>query len=348
MSKLKKLSNLELSNFFVELAMLTKSGMTVFESLSLMKDSTDIKSEKDFFEPLINVTSNGKNLSVALKENESFPNYAVKMTEIGEKTGHSDSVFKALGAYYKQSDELAESIKLAVAYPIVMLIIILAVIFVLFTLVMPVFNRVFTSLGAGSAQLLNKLLNTGYVLNVIALVLGGAVVLVLLFFVILSATKYGRARLDNLFNNSLVTRSLSEKLSAHRFAYAMSVMLSGGLSFDAAIELTLDIIKNKHVLAKIKKLRYLLDSGESFSDAVFKSEIFESSYTGMIAAAVRVGQIDSTLMVVAERYEENVKKKIFSVVSAVEPALVTVLSVIVGLVLMSVVVPLIGIMTTMI
>ena len=248
MSKLKKLSNLELSNFFVELAMLTKSGMTVFESLSLMKDSTDIKSEKDFFEPLINVTSNGKNLSVALKENESFPNYAVKMTEIGEKTGHSDSVFKALGAYYKQSDELAESIKSAVAYPIVMLIIILAVIFVLFTLVMPVFNRVFTSLGAGSAQLLNKLLNTGYVLNVIALVLGGAVVLVLLFFVILSATN----RLQ-----CLTIHQPSEKLR-HT---ASPMRVTGGLSFDAAIELTLAY----HVLGNQKAS---LSSRHRLSDAL--------------------------------------------------------------------------------
>lgn len=347
MAKQKKLTNLELSNFFTELALLTKSGMSVYEALCLMKDSTDLKNEKAFFASLAEFTSAGSTLSSALRENGSFPNYAVRMVEVGEKTGKLDAICKSLGSYYKQNDDLSGEIKSAVAYPVIMLLVILAVIYVLFTLVMPVFDRVYESLGVGNAQLLSSLLNAGYVLNTVALVLGGIVVLAVLCFGIMSITNGGRAALGEFFDNSILTRSVSEKLAAHRFAYAMSVMLEGGLSFDSAIELSGEITGNKEFKKKVKRLRYFLDNGDSFAEAVSKSSVFESAYNGMISASARAGQTDTTLMVIAKRYEENVNRKIGNAVAAVEPALVALLSVIVGLVLMSVVIPLVGIMSTM-
>jgi type IV pilus assembly protein PilC len=269
------------------------------------------------------------------------------MTEIGEKTGRLDAIFKSLGAYYKQNDDLTGEIKSAVAYPVIMLLVILAVIYVLFTLVMPVFDRVYESLGVGNAMLLSKLLSAGYILNTVALVIGGVIILIILCIGVMSVTAKGREALADLFNNSFLTRSLSAKLSAHRFAYAMSVMLSGGLSFDSAIELSGEITANRDFRKKVKRLRYFLDNGESFAEAVSKSAVFESAYNGMISASARAGQTDATLMVIAKRYEENVNRKIGDAVAAVEPALVALLSVIVGLVLMSVVVPLVGIMSTM-
>ncbi len=343
----KTLRDAQLADLFASLALLTKSGMSAYEALSVLGESADTAAERELYGALARHTRDGASLSAALRENGAFPDYAVRLTAVGETTGDSAGVFESLSSYYKKSGELAESLKSAVVYPVVMLLAVLAVLYVLFSLVMPLFGRIYTLLGVGTAPLLQKLLNVGYALDVAALVAGGLVAALLIVFLLLNAGAKGREKLASFFYNAALTRTLSAPLSAQRFAYALSVMLSGGVPFDEAIPLAADTLSSRAAREKAARLQKALADGEDFAHACAKSGIFAGAYTGMIGAGLRAGRLDEVLMTVAARYEEETDKKLNAAVSSVEPALVAVLCVVVGLVLLSVMAPLVGIITTM-
>ena len=98
--------------------------------------------------------------------------------------------------------------------------------------------------------------------------------------------------------------------------------------------------------AKIEKCRNLLFDGDSFPEALEKSQIFSSFYTQMISVGFKSGSMDSAMKQIADRFEYETDRKIYALIAIIEPTLVIVLSIIVGMILLSVILPLMGIMTT--
>ncbi|MEA5051795.1 MAG: type II secretion system F family protein [Oscillospiraceae bacterium] len=341
------LRDAQLADLFESLALLTKSGMSTYEALTVLRDGADDARQKALYGALAEAASGGGSFSEAIGRTGAFPAYAVRLTAVGEATGDSAGVFGALGDYYEKNDALAANVKSAVVYPAVMLIAVLGVLYVLFSLVMPLFSRIFTLLGVGETPLFERLLGAGYVLDAAALGLGLLAAALLAAFLILNATARGRGRLQSLFYNGPFTRRLAAKLSAHRFAYALSVMLSGGIPFDEAIPLAAGTLGSAAAREQAARLQRGLDAGEDFASACADCGIFPGAYAGMVGAGVRAGRLDEVLMTIASRYEQEADRSLGAAVSSVEPALVAVLSVIVGLVLLSVMMPLVGIISTM-
>ena len=97
---------------------------------------------------------------------------------------------------------------------------------------------------------------------------------------------------------------------------------------------------------KIEKCRELLLDGDSFPEALEKAKIFGSFYSQMVSVGFKSGSMDQAMKRVSERIEHDTQKRIYSLISVLEPTLVIILSVIVGMILLSVILPLLGIMST--
>ncbi|MEA4912461.1 MAG: type II secretion system F family protein [Oscillospiraceae bacterium] len=343
----KTLRDAQLADLFASLALLTQNGMSSYEALCILRDGAEDAAQRSLYGALAGALSEGGEFSAAMEGAGCFPRFAVRLTAVGEATGESAGVFDALGTYYKKNDALRAALRSTVVYPVVMLLAVLAVLYVLFSLVLPLFSRIFTLLGVGDAPLFERLLGAGYALDAVALGLGLEAAALLLAFLILNATARGRAWLASLLYNGAPTRSLAAKLSAQRFSYALGVMLAGGVSFDEAIPLAADTLDSRAAQEKAAALLARLDAGTDFASACAQCGIFSGIYAGMIGAGVRTGHLDEVLLTVAARYEEDADRRINAAVSAVEPALVALLSVIMGLVLLSVMTPLVGIISTM-
>lgn len=343
MAKTKKLSFGEVSAFCVNLAMIVKSGMSLQDGLDFMARDAENNDEREILTQLQKSITAGQPLSSALFESDRFPAYMVRMIKVSEASGRMDEVLESLGEYYENSRALSKSIKSAVTYPAVMVVMMLTVIFILIAKVLPIFEQVFLQLGADMSAFAQSLLHLGGKLGLYAAVFGCILVLLAVIYCILRATKSGRKFLSRLYE--IFFKNISAKTAALRFAYAMSLTLSSGLPTEDALDLASQLEDSERVREKISEMKKHVADGQDFSQALAASGIFSHTYANMIAVGYKTGSVDGMMKKVAQRYEEEVDTRIANLISIVEPTLVAILSIIVGMILLSVMFPLIGIMS---
>ena len=125
----------------------------------------------------------------------------------------------------------------------------------------------------------------------------------------------------------------------------MSLTLSSGMRIYTAIDLVNELVEHKKVSDQIDTLKALIIEGNNFSEALNKAGIFSKLYSRMIFIGVKSGNVDVVLDKIASLYEEETDRRLNNFISIIEPTLVISLSVIVGLILLSVILPLLGIMS---
>jgi len=137
---------------------------------------------------------------------------------------------------------------------------------------------------------------------------------------------------------------LYDKIAAGRFASGMALTMSAGLDTDESLAMVSNLVDNSDMIEKINKSKEYMAEGKSFADALSLSGIFSNMYSRMISVGFRTGSVDKVLEKIAVGYDEEVDEKMSNLISVLEPTLVIILSVVVCLILLSVMLPLMGVM----
>ena len=142
-----KLTNLEIASFCSEMAMILKSGISSLEGVDLLREDAQTKAEKELLDEIYQSVMDTGRLDQALEETKVFPEYLIRMTQIGEETGALDEVMESLAEHYEREEAIRRSVRSAISYPLLMIGMMLVIIIILMTKVMPVFDQVFRQLG---------------------------------------------------------------------------------------------------------------------------------------------------------------------------------------------------------
>ena len=142
-----KLTNLEIASFCSEMAMILKSGISSLEGVDLLREDAQTKAEKELLNEIYQSVMDTGRLDQALEETKVFPEYLIRMTQIGEETGTLDEVMESLAEHYDREEAIRRSVRSAISYPLLMIGMMLVIIIILMTKVMPVFNQVFRQFG---------------------------------------------------------------------------------------------------------------------------------------------------------------------------------------------------------
>lgn len=339
------LSNSETSSFCSQMAVILKSGISSIEGITMMLEESDQPDEKELLTQIQNRLMETGIFYESLDETGVFPAYMVQMVQIGEQTGKLDDVMDSLAGYYEKESSLAQTIKNAIAYPMIMLAMMLLVILVLITKVMPVFDQVFQQLGASMTGFPRAVLMLGTFLNRHAiLVLCFLAVIACVVFYLVKSTK-GQKLFYRFLNNFKKTRILSERIAAYRFSNGMALTLSSGLPPEECLNLTTKLIDQKTFQNRLSDCLASVSEGEDLCDSLLKHEVFTGLYARMASIGYRTGAMDEVMQKIAAGYEEDVDARLNGMIAAIEPTLVIILSVIVGIILLSVMLPLIGILS---
>lgn len=322
----------ELAGFFGQLAMLVRAGISSEEALRLLRDDAQSQPERELLDRLLAPAERGEPLSAAMREAGGFPSYAVNMIEIGEQSGRLDEVLGSLASYYEREDSLGSMLKSAVTYPLIMLGMMLLVILVLSVKVLPIFSQVFAQLGGA--------LKTG------CLVLVALLALLLASALALRSSEGGRHTLIRIFSALPATRRLSMTIASGRFVSALALMLQSAVDPARSLELAARLVSHPALAARVEDCRRRLGQGDSFADSVRESGIFSGAAARMVAVGFKTGSADAVMGRLAARYEEEIDSELSRLVGVVEPTLVIILSVAVGMILLSVMLPLMGIMSS--
>lgn len=346
MKKQKQLTNEEIASFCNQTAILFQAGITPLESMNILL--SDIKSEKgkELIRTILEVCREGEPFYKALEATKVFPDYVLHTIVLGEESGNLDTCMLSLAAYYEKECNTAESIKSSITYPLLIIAMMLIVIFVLFSKVLPIFNQVFVELGSEMTGFAASLLILGENLNRYSLIL--LFVLLALFFIYLLAAKTapGQKALASFLATCPITKGFYESVACQRFASGMALCLNSGMDTFTSLDMVSRLVGNIKMQQKIAACKEAIRLGANLAEALSQSGIFNNLYSQMVAVGFKSGNVDVVLSKIADSYEKNSDRKMQTLISIIEPTLVIILSIIVGLILLSVILPLMGIMSS--
>lgn len=338
-------SNLELSSFCGQMALILKSGISSMEGLTIMREDAAPGDEKQVLERLLSNMQETGSLYQALVSVELFPSYLLHMVEIGEETGTLDEVMEALQKHYEREDSIHKSIRNSVTYPMIMTGMMAVVVLVLLVKVMPIFNQVFIQLGTEMTGFSRMLMHIGTTISRYSLVFVGILVFFVVFILYGTRTSSGKKMFQTLGSHIRFTRVLREELSACRFASGMALTLRSGLHPERSMELVASLNDDPVFQEKITSCEKELQAGTDLAEAFLASGMFTGVYARMASIGAKTGAMDQVMEQIAELYQDDIDTRMNNLLAVLEPTLVIVLSLIVGVILLSVMLPLMGIMS---
>ena len=330
-------SNEELSALCLELSMLLHAGVGMGDALSLLAEEGD-----ELLRSLADEVDAGVPLAVALRESGRFPVYACGLIEVGERTGRTEEALAALSRYYEGRIRLARRVRSALLYPAVMLALMLVVIGVLLVKVLPIFDDVYASLGGRLTGVAGGLLALGRWLESAMPVLWVVLALGAVFAVAFAVSAGFREKALSLWRNGHGDKGVARLLNNARLAQAMSMGMASGLPLEEAVALSAGLMEagaKERCLACQKQL----EEGESLNTAL--RTLLPANQCRLLELGQRSGAGDTSMEKIARDLTEESEAALDALVGRVEPALVLVCSVLVGLILLSVMLPLMHIMS---
>jgi len=342
------LTSEELSVFCDQIALMLESGMTLRDGIDMLAEDEEKEGAKA--RPYSNMRETVEetgSLYIAMKEREEeWPHYMVEMVGIGEETGRLEDIMRNLSSYTREG-KIKDAASSAVTYPLVLGVMMVVIIAVLLWRVMPVFRRVLGSLGVDPNGASVRLMNVGSIAGWIVLSLIALMILAVLAVVVLMRTRH-RDRVMQFLRNLLPpVRRISHKLSSSRIAGMLGMMLSGGFPIDNAIDMAANALEDEQSIAKVKEIKEEMQKGEPFADAISSSGLFTDFYNRILKIGAASGHEPQVMTKIAEVYEEQVEDDLSRLISLIEPVLVALLSIVIGAILLSMMLPMAGVMSSL-
>ncbi len=342
---MKPIQDEELSVLCEQLEMIMQASLPIHDGVDALCDNYKGTRYAASFEKMRDTVIETGSLYSGMAAAGVFPQYMMEMTRIGEKTGETDNVMGELADYYRREAQNHQAIVNAVLYPLLLIGMMAVLIAVLLMKVFPIFEGVFKSLGlsAAASPWVGVAISTGRGVLVAA---GVFITLVLLVLLMLRLDRSQRTQ-RLLFRVISPLGRLNEKLCASRFAATLSMMLKSGYPLSESLEMIEDLLTDDEIKTKVAKCRAEMEQGESFPKSVEKLGIFDKLHCHMISIGFQAGQTDRVMSKLASVYEEDMDNQIGHLVSIIEPSLVALMCIIVGAILLSVMLPLLSIMSSM-
>ncbi|MGI6084055.1 MAG: type II secretion system F family protein [Acetivibrionales bacterium] len=342
----KTLDAMELSLLCHQLALVFKSGVSPLEGIPLLSEDTKNQMIKKPLEFISEKLLNGMTMYQAFSAEGNFPKYMLHMIKIGEVTGMLDTVMENLSVYYENEADLNREMKNAVTYPIILALLMLGVMGIMILKVIPMFGKIVESLGgeiSKEAQVLFAFTVSLERTIMWLIVLIAPMIIAVVFYI---RTPKGSYALDRFKVNNPITGLLYRKIIAHRIGHGLSLTTQSGMNAIDSFNVVKGLINNKYVTERLEEASKKITNGESFTDAIKDTNIFPDLFVRMIKTAELSGNIDIVMQKISRVYGKEAEISLRKFSKTIEPGLIAILSIILGTVLLSVLLPLIGIMSS--
>ncbi len=341
-----ELTNLETADLCRELALLLHSGVSAGDGLYLMAEEEKESRLHGLLTEMAADLDRGDYLHQAFQQAGCFPVYITGLLRMGEAVGRTEETLTALAAYYENREKLRRQIVSSLTYPTILLLLMLVVIIVLLSKVLPVFNEIYMSLGGQLTGIAGGLLLLGRFLDRAMPLLCVLLAVVLAAATLLYLHRGLRSRVTGLWRRKWGDRGIAGKMNNARFAQAMSLGFSSGMVLEDAVSLAAELLQDcPQAAERCRKCREQLLEGADLAEALGRNRLLPPASCRLLTLAMRSGSGDSIMEEIARRMQEEAQQALDAAVGRVEPALVLVTSGLVGVILLSVMLPLMNIMT---
>jgi type IV pilus assembly protein PilC len=312
-------------------AMLT-SGLTLVKSIDILTKEQENEKARAIWQDIYENVQKGESFSSALEMHEgSFPDFLISMVGAGETSGSLDIIMQRMSDHYQKENKLKNTIKGAMIYPIILLVLCIVIVIFLFTFIMPTFIDMYED--PSTMPPLTKMMKgiSDFLRTKWYLLIAIVVALVVGFRYALKSPGF-RLKFDRLLVKGPGFGPLIMKIYTGRFARTLSSLYSSGIPMVESLERASAILGNSYIDEKFIDVVDEVKQGESISAAITRTEIFEPMFTSVLYVGEESGALDSILEKTSDYYEDESESAVQRLVSIIEPVLLIFMGVIIGLV----------------
>lgn len=341
------LADRELARILRGFALLLHSGIGVADGAFLLAREEEASVQK-VLNALGEQLDEGAAFSDGLEQTAVFPEQVSAMIRVGEETGRLEEALNSLADFYEQHSRTREQIRSAVAYPAMVFGLMLLVIGVLLVKVLPVFDRVYASLGSRLTGPAAGLLYAGQLLEAALPVLFAILLVLTGFSAVLRFSPGFRGKLASAWQRRYGDRGIARKFNNARFAQVLAMGLASGLPQETCMTLAENLLQDTpRAACRCADCAKALEAGESFCSALEKAELLPSAQCRLLQIGHRSGNADRVMEQIAQTMLEEAQNALDARIAGIEPAMVLISSLLVGLILLSVMLPLADILAVL-
>jgi len=327
--------------FAKNLGLMMKAGLPITRALAVMGKQSKNKAFKKLLSDLEDDISHGKTLSESLGNRSNvFSRLFVSMVKAGEESGNVSGSLGIVSSQMEKSYLLAKKVRGALIYPAVIISAMIVIAILLLIFMVPTLSATFEGLGAELPLSTRILIYTSNFLVEHTLAVLAVIILTVFSATLFLRSRVGRNISDNLSVHIPVIGEMVKEFESARTTRTLSSLLSSGVEIVVALDVTIDVVQNhlyKNVLARV---RNAIEKGEPMSAVFIEHEHLYPVFVGeMVAVGEETGKISEMLMSVANYYEEEVDQKTKNLSTIIEPVLMIIIGIGVGIFAISMLAP---------
>ena len=328
-------------------ATMLSAGLQIDEAVHLLAENREESRFKTACIGMYRGLIAGESLSQAMEATGAFPGHVIDMVQTGEQSGRLESVLRTLEVYYGEEDRTFQKIRSSVAYPAALLCIMAIILAATVVVILPVFANVYESTSGSLTAASSSMALASIVIGWVAFVITVACAIVAIFLFAASRTQSGRERVLAIFERIPSTRQAMYELALSRFTSALATFFAAATTTETAMRQALETVRHGRLRAR---LEYALEAMEdlenprSLPQAFTEADILDPLYAHMLTAGAHAGSVDDVLADLSVMLFDDSTAQLDRALDRIEPLLAALLTIAVGGTLISVMLPLIGIM----
>jgi len=336
----KELNDKKKEYLYIELSSLLQAGINLKSSFELITADQEKEKDKQLYLQIQAAVLNGTTFSQALQQTQKFSLYEVYSLQIGEETGKLIEVLQDLAKFYQNKIKQRRKIVSALTYPCVVMTTSLGAVFFMLKFVVPMFGDVFKRFGGKLPWITEKIIGVSQALedNFFRFII--FLFLIAIFIISVRKTEQFRRVMSLVLLRIPVVGNLVQKIYLARFCNSMRLLINARLPLLRAIALIKQMIAYYPIESSLQKVEDDIMNGKTLHQSMEQFSIYPSKMIQLVKVGEETNQLDYFFGKISEQYIEEVEFKTSTISSMMEPLIIIFLGLIVGIILISMYLPL--------
>jgi type IV pilus assembly protein PilC len=335
------LKTVDLIVFTRQLSSMIDAGVSIVKGINIITNSTHNVLAQKTYKNISQEIQRGNSLSNAMtKQGSAFPEILINMVAAGEMGGTLEKSLNLMSLHFEKEQRLINKIKSASTYPTILAVISVAVVLMLMTFVLPTITNMFDD--ASLPPL------TAFVMGISDFIISYWYLLIAFVLIIITSTKFLltipsiKRGFDHMLLKMPIIGKLNRTIYSARCARSFASLYLSGIQTLEMINSTAKILNNTYIEQLFDEMMLKVSQGELISTAIDDMKIFDPMLSSMINVGEETGTLGDILVKTADYFDGEAENALQKMVSLIEPIMLVLMGVIIGVIIVSVIQPMFG------
>lgn len=341
----KKITLKDIIIFSRQFAIMISAGIPIGDAMKTISSFTTNRKFTTVLKEIEGDLSIGIPMSESMaKHDDVFKFFFISMMRVGEFSGELDTVLKRVADYYEDEGRLMKKIRSALAYPIVLIFMMIALIGFMMVKLVPMYEQMFASMNIKLPTITQILINVSHFFQHFYLLMIAAVIIIAFLLYHYHKTETGRYNMDDLILKLPVIGEVYRKSTTARFARSMNILLNSGITIAQSFEILEHLLANKVIQERFLQCRDSVNLGYTYHASLEKMNFFPPILINMVAVGEKTGSLGEVFDKTSVFFQEEADSAIDRMIAMIEPIMMMIMAVLILITFLAIMLPMFDIL----